>query len=72
MTGSVRLFQIAGAAEVLEDLRQRLESARWPDQLAWDYGTDTVCLRELATYWCDGFGLAARRYSANAGGSSAD
>lgn len=68
MTGSVRPFRIAVPAEVLEDLRQRLERTRWPDELdgaGWDYGTDTVYLRELAAYWGDGFDWPAREAELN-------
>lgn len=55
-------------AEVLDDLRQRLERTRWPDELdgvGWDYGTDTVYLRELATYWRDGFDWPAHEAELN-------
>jgi pimeloyl-ACP methyl ester carboxylesterase len=68
MTGSIRPFRIAVAAEVLEDLRQRLERTRWPDEVdgaGWDYGTDTVYLRQLATYWRDGFDWPAREAELN-------
>jgi pimeloyl-ACP methyl ester carboxylesterase len=68
MTGSVRPFRIAVPVEVLEDLRQRLERTRWPDEVdgaGWDYGTDTVYLRELAEYWRDGFDWRAREAELN-------
>lgn len=63
MTGSAVTQDAARRAEpftidvteaVLEDLERRLDNTRWPDQLpgtAWDYGTDTAYLRELADYW---------------------
>ena len=56
------------AAEVLEDLHQRIEHTRLPDELdgaGWDYGTDTAYLRELATYWRDGFDWPAREAELN-------
>ena len=47
-------FKINVDDDVLEDLRLRLERARFPDQLngvGWDYGTDVGYLRELVEYW---------------------
>lgn len=41
---------------VLEDLRERLTDARFPDELdeaGWTYGTDLTYLRELVSYWRD-------------------
>lgn len=43
---------------VLDDLRDRIGRARFPDQLegaAWQYGTERDYLRELCAYWLDGF-----------------
>ncbi len=42
----------------LDDLRRRLEAARWPDELpdvGWDYGVPTEFLRELVERWRTGF-----------------
>lgn len=43
---------------VLEDLRNRLDNARWPDQLpatSWEYGADLQSMQELAGYWQNEF-----------------
>src|ERR1700753_4171095 len=51
-------FKIAIADAELDDLRRRLQSARWPDELAgagWDYGTDQTALRSLVDRWRDGY-----------------
>ena len=42
----------------LDDLRDRLARTRWPDQLpgaGWDYGIPLEYVRELASYWRDGY-----------------
>jgi microsomal epoxide hydrolase len=45
--------------QVLDDLRQRLERTRWPDEpphgQPWQFGTDRAYLQELVKYWQDGF-----------------
>jgi pimeloyl-ACP methyl ester carboxylesterase len=51
-------FQIAIPDAELDDLRQRLRSARWPDELpdvGWDYGIPLRETQELAAYWSDGY-----------------
>lgn len=51
-------FRVDVPQPVLDDLRERLARARWPDAVdgaAWDYGTDLDYLRGLADYWRDGF-----------------
>lgn len=40
--------------DVLDDLRRRIDQAKWPDQLpdtGWEYGADIRKVRELADYW---------------------
>lgn len=52
--GEPEPFRIDVPEGDLRDLRERLARTRWPDQIpgsAWTYGTDTVYLRELVTYW---------------------
>jgi pimeloyl-ACP methyl ester carboxylesterase len=42
----------------LDDLVQRLNHARWPDELpdvGWDYGIPLARVKELAEYWATGF-----------------
>lgn len=43
---------------VLDDMRARIRTTRWPDDLDnsdWSYGTELGYLRELAGYWADEF-----------------
>ena len=52
----------------LDDLHQRLEMTRWPDAMdgaGWDYGTDPDYLRELVTYWRNGFDWRAQERRLN-------
>jgi microsomal epoxide hydrolase len=47
-------FRVEATEGELADLRRRLASTRWPDQIpgsGWDYGTDGEYLRELCGYW---------------------
>jgi pimeloyl-ACP methyl ester carboxylesterase len=56
-------FAPQAAAGALEDLRARLRATRWPDapeDIGWTLGTDLAYLRELVTYWADGFNWAAQ------------
>jgi microsomal epoxide hydrolase len=51
-------FRIDVPQADLDDLRDRLARTRWPDQLpgvGWDYGIPLDYVRELATYWRDGY-----------------
>ena len=51
-------FRIHVADEVLDDLRARLRSARWPDQIpgvGWQQGTELDWLRRLVSYWANEF-----------------
>ncbi|MCB1121772.1 MAG: alpha/beta hydrolase [Verrucomicrobiae bacterium] len=51
---SVRPYKIAVRDEVLEDLNERLDRTRFPDQIqnaGWSYGTDINYLKELVAYW---------------------
>ena len=46
-----------------DDLRARLRATRWPDapeDAGWSLGTDLAYLRELVTYWADGFDWTAQ------------
>ena len=49
-------FTIQIADEVLNDLHERLQRMRWPDEIdgaGWDYGTNLDYLRQLVAYWRD-------------------
>jgi len=51
-------FRANISESVLDDLRDRLDRARFPDQLdgaGWTYGTERDYLQELCAYWRDGF-----------------
>jgi epoxide hydrolase len=65
-------FTIAVADHELDDLRRRLESARWPDELegsGWDYGTDQAALRSLVDRWSHGYDWRATEAELNGWGS---
>eukprot|EP01104_Vermistella_antarctica_P016699 TRINITY_DN5749_c0_g1_i1.p1 TRINITY_DN5749_c0_g1~~TRINITY_DN5749_c0_g1_i1.p1 ORF type:complete len:513 (+),score=79.12 TRINITY_DN5749_c0_g1_i1:195-1733(+) len=47
-------FEIRVPQNLLEDLQERLQRARFPDQLRdarWSYGTELTYLRDLVRYW---------------------
>ena len=51
-------FKISIPQETLDDLRQRLERTRWPDEVQdadWRYGANLEYMRELANYWLKKF-----------------
>ena len=51
-------FEIAISDEDLQDLRERLQRTRLPDQLnevSWEYGSDLDYMREILGYWQDDF-----------------
>jgi pimeloyl-ACP methyl ester carboxylesterase len=65
---AIEKFEIAIEDQVLEDLRRRLESSRFPDQIpgtGWDYGTELGYLKELVRYWLDEFDWRAQEKALN-------
>lgn len=47
-------FTIRVEDNVLEDLRRRIVSTRWPEEIAesgWRYGTNLAYIRSLTNYW---------------------
>lgn len=49
-----RPFTIQIGDDVLADLRERLASVRWPDEVpgaGWRYGADLAYMKELVAYW---------------------
>lgn len=51
-------FTLAIAENVLVDLRIRLQSTRWPDEVqgsGWKFGTDLAFMRRLTDYWKNDF-----------------
>ena len=66
---TVKSFQICVADDVLSDLRSRLVRARFTeasDTEFWGAGTDPRYLRDLVTYWADGFDWRAAERALNA------
>jgi epoxide hydrolase len=58
VTTEIVPFRIDVPQADLDDLRDRLARTRWPDQLpgvGWDYGIPLEYVRELASYWRDGY-----------------
>ncbi|HTI94543.1 MAG TPA: epoxide hydrolase [Puia sp.] len=55
---SVQPYSISISPFVIEDLRERLGRARWPDEISgsgWEYGTNMAFLKDLCTHWGHGF-----------------
>lgn len=51
-------FTICVSPYQIEDLRERLGRARWPDEIedsGWQYGVNKTYLEELCTHWGHGF-----------------
>ena len=64
----VNAFKIEVGNKVLDDLRRRLETVRWPDQIpnsGWDYGSNLDYLKELVEYWRSGFDWRAQEAKLN-------
>ena len=56
-------FQIAIPQAILDDLRERLGRARWPEevhQAGWRYGANLDYMKELANYWLTQFDWRAQ------------
>ena len=56
-------FQIAIQQEILDDLYERLERTRWPDEVQdadWRYGANLGYMKELAHYWLTKFDWRAQ------------
>lgn len=70
-TGSLDVtpFQISIPQRDLDDLRERLARARWPDEptdAGWDYGTNLQYLRSLVEYWISEYDWRAHERALNA------
>lgn len=55
---AIRPFRVDVPQAELDDLQDRLARTRWPDDyegVGWNYGTDLATMKELATYWRDGY-----------------
>ena len=68
MRAPVHQFKIRVDDAVLDDLRERLERTRIPDQIAgmdWDYGIPGDYLRDLVDHWRDAFDWRAQEARLN-------
>jgi pimeloyl-ACP methyl ester carboxylesterase len=66
---SVQPFSISVSPFVIEDLRERLGRARWPDEVrdsGWQYGTNLSYLRDLCIHWGHGFDWKEQEEALNA------
>ena len=62
-------FSIAVPKETLNDLRRRLDSARWAEDFAnddWGYGTNGAYLKTLVDYWRNGYDWRKQERAINA------
>ena len=58
MSSPIEPFEIRIPDEDLDDLRRRLQQARWPaplDDADWAYGIEQGALRELARAWAESY-----------------
>src|SRR6266550_3515168 len=61
-------FSVRVSDEVLADLRARIANTRWPGPgpgAPWEQGTDLGYLRDLLSYWADGFDWRAQERELN-------
>ncbi|MFF7202409.1 epoxide hydrolase family protein [Streptomyces sp. NPDC008141] len=66
---SIRPFRIDIPQSELDDLHERLDRTRWPDELpgaGWDYGVPLGHLRELVRYWRHEYDWRAAEAALNA------
>ncbi len=53
-SAEIRPFTVHVEDAVLDDLKYRLDHARWPDQIegsGWEYGVDVAYMKQLVEYW---------------------
>ena len=61
-------FRVEVAQSDLDDLNDRLDKTRWPDELpgaGWDLGIPLARVRELATCWREKFDWRAQEAALN-------
>jgi pimeloyl-ACP methyl ester carboxylesterase len=61
-------FKISIPREILDNLHQRLERTRWPDEVhqsGWRYGANLEYMKELADYWLTKFDWRAQEQRIN-------
>ena len=65
---NIQPFTIAVPQATLDDLRDRVARARWPDEVVgagWEYGTNLDYLKELTDYWQHTFDWRAQEARLN-------
>ena len=65
----VQPFNVHVPESALEDLRERLDRTRWPDEIPdsdWDYGSNLAYIKELVDYWRTGFDWRTQEATINA------
>ncbi|MCO5991681.1 epoxide hydrolase [Actinoallomurus spadix] len=68
MTNDIKPYSVEISKADLNDLHERLRRTRWAPELpgtGWERGVPTGYLRELATYWADGFDWYAQEAALN-------
>jgi epoxide hydrolase len=66
---NIQPFRIAIPQEALDDLRERLSRARWPQEIpgtAWQYGVSLELVRQRAAYWQNSYDWRAWETKLNA------
>ncbi|WP_110039840.1 epoxide hydrolase family protein [Nocardia neocaledoniensis] len=69
MSDDIQRFRLDIPQQQLDELRYRLDNARWPAPLPgddWDTGVPTGYLRELVDYWRTGYDWRAQEATLNA------
>ena len=67
-TQKIEPFRVEVPVEVLADLRARLSSTRFPDEVpdtGWEYGTNLAYLKELVEYWRTRYDWRAQQLEIN-------
>jgi pimeloyl-ACP methyl ester carboxylesterase len=60
---AIERFELPYSEAAVDDLRERLQRTRWPDEIsgaAWERGVDLNYLREICTYWREKFDWRAQ------------
>ncbi len=68
----IRPYPLDVPQATLDDLRHRLDTARWPAEIAdagWDYGTDQTFLKNVIEHWLHHYDWRATEAEVNAAGS---
>ena len=64
----VQPYRIHVADDILDDMRERLDRTRWPDEIpgsSWDYGSNLDYVKDLASYWRNEFDWRAQEEAIN-------